>query len=207
MPSSFQCHIFSDQSGVFHYTPNIPDPYFDHENLGVFSTNLTLPEVTYIFTLPPLSPERNCSGRVVALQYCYRANLERTSGQIGQTQKIFDFLSMSRDNFQFTVISTISIHSTPSNSICRAVVISGSIQFSCCDVTSLTIRQPAISESSFTFGIRTSRNSDIRPLAFAQPPHVKLFIAVGSQVSYILSEAHQFNGTLFLLRLIVGNYH
>lgn len=205
--SQFQCQIFSGHSRILYYTPNIPNSYLNHENLGAFSTNMTLPlpGVTYIFDLPPLSQERNCSGTVLAVQYCYHANLRITGSLLGQALEIFEFLPMNRDDFQFTVASTITVQSTPSHNICSVVLNSGNIQFSCCDVASLTIRPTVISESRFTFGIQTSQNSNIRPLFFAKAHNVEFFIAVESHSSYFLSEASRLNGTLFLLRFIIGN--
>ena len=80
----------TDQSGLM-YTPNIPDFYFSDVNAANFRSsggaNLTTSRngVTYIFTIPAESSERNCTGNVVAIQYCY----ETRNGQIGSNEITF----------------------------------------------------------------------------------------------------------------------
>ena len=82
--SLFQCQPSSDESGQV-YTPNIPDFYFNDENTADFRTGdeenlITLRNrLTYIFTK---SSERNCTGNVVAIQYCY----ETRNSQIGSNE-------------------------------------------------------------------------------------------------------------------------
>ncbi len=80
--SLFQCQSSSDQNGLV-YTPNIPNEYFNHTNAADLRTsggflvglNVTVREkrATHIFTIPPESASRNCSGSLVSIQYCYRA--------------------------------------------------------------------------------------------------------------------------------------
>ena len=70
----FQCQHSTFQDGQV-FTPNIPDLYFNHTYAADMEDLLMRPRngLTYFFTIPPESAERNCSGTVVAIQYCYRS--------------------------------------------------------------------------------------------------------------------------------------
>ena len=84
-PSMFQCQFSSQPSG-FLYTPNIPDSYFNDENYIMTNEVAGLINgIIYIFTLPSESVQRNCSGRVESIQYCYQAR----DSDIGQTREAF----------------------------------------------------------------------------------------------------------------------
>ena len=96
----FQCQHSSYSSGQV-YTPNIPDFYFDNEKAAAFSTgssgaNLTtaIAGHTYIFTIPPVSAERNCTGTVIALQYCH---VDRRNLNV-QRREIFNLFLLSEDD-------------------------------------------------------------------------------------------------------------
>ena len=65
--------------------------------------------VNYFFTIPPESAERNCSGTVVAIQYCYRVH----QNLINSAQDVFSFHSVTRDGFVFTVTSSFTVRTTP----------------------------------------------------------------------------------------------
>ncbi len=141
--SVFQCQSSSDQSGLV-YIPNIPDFYFNHTNAADLRTSggslvdsptrVKGERATHIFTIPPESASRNCSGSLVSIQYCYRARDQ----DINVEQTIFDLTSLISLNqcglFEVKNITTIS--STPRNSICTDV--SGKIQQICCDITPLS---------------------------------------------------------------------
>ncbi len=117
-------------------------------------------DVTYIFTIPSEQTlQRNCSGGVVSIQYCYEAN----NVNIGETD-IFNLLSL--DSIQtgndFRVDSSIPIRSTPSNEICVPQV-SGTVW--CCDNTPLSNNEFSIPSYEYTFGVVTF-NGVVTPLAF-----------------------------------------
>ena len=167
--SLFQCQPSTDQSGQV-YTPNIPDFYFSDVNAADFRTgtggeaNLTTSGdgVTYIFTIPAESSERNCTGNVVAIQYCY----ETKNGQIGPNEiNVFNFLHMNRSGFVFTVTSSFMERTSPQNSFCTRLT--GRIQQICCETATLDMMdQFQLPTTSYTFAVMII-NNDARPLAFA----------------------------------------
>ena len=118
---------------------------------------------TIIFTLPSKSPERNCSGTVTALQYCYQARAR----DIDIPQNIFDFVSLSKveGSSQFTVIRIFPVTTSPQENECTDP--SGSVQRICCTTTALnsTIQFQVTSLISW-FGIILRRGSGRRPLTF-----------------------------------------
>ena len=61
----------------------------------------------YFFTLPPLSPERNCNGTVVAIQFCYHAEL--MNNEIGELRDIFEFLVTDRRDRLFIINSRFRV--------------------------------------------------------------------------------------------------
>ena len=117
----YQCQISADQGGLV-YTPNIPDAHFTEESAaqasaGVIPTLMKASNgVTYFFTLPPLSPERNCNGTVMAIQFCYHAELK--TSEIGRPQDIFEFLVADRQNRLFTINSRFRVEAASSATNC-----------------------------------------------------------------------------------------
>ena len=103
----------------------------------------------YIYTIPPESAQRNCSGTVTAVEFCYRV---RTMDEVrpGETKEVFYFLSLTQDSSiqkRFTVNRRISINSTASNSICATVSPDNRV---CCENKHLEYQVPS---STFTFSI------------------------------------------------------
>ena len=163
--------------------------------------------VTYIFTIPSESTvQRNCSGRVMSIQYCYQARNE----DVGNTRDVFRFLSLVQDGLQFTVSTNVIIKTTPLNSICSDFP--GSLQQICCDTTSLSVSdQFQIPPSTYTFGVIII-NNNVKLLAFAND--VKEYRVEQYQVSldflippgnkFTLTENAQVNRSLLLLRFLIG---
>ena len=110
---------------------------------------LTINKRVYIYTIPPESAQRDCSGTVTAVEYCYRAI--RSDVNMQQTKDVFYILSLtpSINRTQFTVNRRISINSTASGNIC-VVSQDRRSQFVCCENKSLEYQIPS---SNFTFGI------------------------------------------------------
>ena len=195
----FQCQSSSNQNGLV-YTPNIPDFYFNDVNAADFRTgsgaNLTTSMfgTIYIFTIPPESPLRNCSGTVVSLQYCYQAR----DRDIGMTRDVFDFLSLVQDGMQFTVKSSVTIRTIPQNNIC-------------CDNTSLSLSdQFQLPSSSFAFSVAITKRN-VRPLAFTNSTSEycvkqyrvgQLRTNPGSKFTFFSSE--QVNDGSLLFRFFIG---
>ena len=160
--------------------------------------------VTYIFTIPSESTvQRNCSGRVMSIQYCYQARNE----DIGNTQDVFRFLSLTQDGLQFTVSTNVIIQTTPLNSICSDFP--GSLQQICCDTTSLSVNdQFQIPPSTYTFGI-VIVNNNVKLLAFTNNVRVEQYqVSLGPSIppgsKYTLTENAQVNRSLLLLRFLIG---
>ena len=208
----------SEPSG-FLYTPNIPDSYFNDENyrnneIHDYNNNIVTESrdgLTYVFTLPSESLQRNCSGRVESIQYCYQArNSDRD-----ERQNVFNFLSLVQEpvqgGVQFTVNSSITIQTTPENSICSDPP-GMNIEQICCDSTFLSAtNQFQIPPSTYTFGVMIINNS-VKPLAFTntvteyrvEQYQASLSSSLPPGSIFTLTENNQVNRSLLLLRLFIG---
>ena len=203
----FQCQHSTHQDGQV-FIPNIPDLYFDHTNVAFKISELMRSRngYTYFFTIPP---ERNCSGTVVAIQYCYGAGQNR----INNEQDVFSFHSVTRDGFVFTVTSSFTVRTTPQESKCTDVEINGQTRYLCCDTTTLSAEnQFCISPKSYTFGV-TIVNHRVLPITFRNNPEFvveqyqgSLGITLPAGTSYTLTELTEVNGGLLLMRLLGNNY-
>ena len=216
MSSPFECQPSSDQSGQV-YTPNIPDSYFNHQNLAQIiarnTSNLitTKQFVTYIFTIPP--EPAGCSGSVVAIQYCYRTN--DTQVRFMSEGKIFEFLHLTQlDELQFEVNSSIQITSVANASICTDIINHDDIQQVCCNTTTLSAADVfQIPSSGYAFGV-TSRA--YQPLAFDEThmeylteqfqTYLLTAFPIPSGLNFSVSRNNQVNESLPLIRLIIGKY-
>jgi hypothetical protein len=206
----FLCQT-SDQRGQV-YTPNIPDSFFDHERVASSGPGGTLDEArdgfTYFFTLPPESPQRNCSGNVQAVQFCYRAELR--NGELGIQQDVFEFLITTREDFLFTITDrfTVSDISTSSNCVVGVRRMGRTPHDCCTTITPPTQLQiPSGSSSSYTFGVRII-DSDIRPYAFsnfAEEFHAEQFQTTANGDAFTLGSGNQVtDNAILLLRFLLG---
>ena len=203
----FQCQHSTHQDGQV-FIPNIPDLYFDHANTISMLSSLiqTTATVTYFFTIPPESAERNCSGTVVAIQYCYRVH----QNFINSAQDVFLFHSVTRDGFDFTVDSSFTVRTTPHlESECIRIF---ELQFYlCCDTTTLsTENQLSISPESYTFGITIVNAHRVISFAFggttefvAEQFQGVLGVSLRAGSSYVLEASKQTAG-LLLMRFLIG---
>ena len=209
--SLFQCRSSSDQSGLV-YTPNIPDFYFNDVNAADFSSGreakLTATDdgTTYIFTIPPESLERNCSGDVVAIQYCYEAR----DRDIGMNSSVFNLLHLNRNGLDFRVDSSFAIYTTPQEEFCSDPPGPG-MDAVCCDTATLDRFQ--IPSTSFTFAVMVI-NNDVRPLAFAESANdfrhnqLQAFLGISAlspEFTFSLGQSEVVTDeSLLLLRFLVG---
>ena len=132
----FQCQPSSDQSGQV-YTPNIPDFYFDPSNVATgesdgslspnFLSTSSTRQAVHIFPIP-IESLSECSGTVVAIQYCYSGRELDLNSLLTIVQ---NFLAL--DGKGATTNSITQIESVPSNGKC--VASSGRIH--CCDTVHL----------------------------------------------------------------------
>ena len=212
-PTLFQCQPSSNQSGLV-FTPNIPDLYFDRENVAAFSTGeeaiLTTPgndrRATYIFTVPPVS---DCNGTIVAIEYCFKAR--RFS--IGDSEKIFTLLSLVHQrNRSFTVIQSTNIRASPLEKTCTAIP--GQEDFFCCERTQNRIEHQ-FNSANYAFAVELRRKSrQLQLLKFAdsantyntdqyQEPHTFGMKQAGEYFS-VGESTRTTNRSILLLRLIIG---
>ena len=198
------------------YTPNIPDFYFNDVNAADFRSgggaNLTTSSnrVTYIFTIPAESSERNCTGNVVAIQYCYETRID----QIGSNEiNVFNFLHMNRSGLLFTFTGSFTEQTSPQSRFCTNPM--GIIQQVCCETATLDMMdQFQLPTTSYTFAVMII-NNDARPLAFAasvdEYRHEQLQTDLGSSAPPPGNNITLGQNTvvpdqsLLLLRFILGN--
>jgi len=207
--SIFQCQNSSEQDGHV-LIPNYPDFDLNHNNADVYNDNpdMSLTTLTrrrtFIITMPPKSAERNCTGTVVAMRYCY------TPSAFNVTKPSFELLSLVQNGTQFTVDRIDIIKSTPTDSICTNDTFSRSIDKVCCDTT--PIPPLRIPESSFTFGItpRAYRvlafrhsSAEYHPTQFQTELDPDL-TAVGT--NFTLNESDQMTGQPFPLIQVEHSY-
>ena len=168
VPSLFQCQSSSEQNGQV-FTPNIPDLYFEHENAYSFRisdiANLTVlqpalePARGYFFTLPPQSAERDCSGTVQAVEYCYqRSDTDPESLR-------FDLVIV--DNSSSVIQERFPVEHTPSGDTCTLHTRRQAQTWLCCVTTQLSSEnQFNIPSSSILFGVVHNSSGSARVLAF-----------------------------------------
>ena len=215
----YQCQTSSDQRGLV-YTPNISDDYFNHVFAAAASssTNGTprLVEArdgfTYFFTLPPQSSAaRNCSGTLVAIQFCYHAELRNNEDE--NLQDIFEFLVTDRQDLRFT-FSRFRVQAASSETNCvvgQRNMMGPNTPHDCCTSFQPPNELQTIPSSSFTFGIRIF-DRDFTPFVFresVQEFRVEQFQteAIGPEDSFITlgRESNVTDNALFLLRFLLGN--
>ena len=198
----FQCQHSTHQDGQV-FIPNIPDLYFNHTYAADKINMLMRPRngYTYYFTIPPESAERNCSGTVVAIQYCHRASQYR----INYKQNVFSFRSVTRDDLVFTVTSSFTVKTTPLESECTEVPDdSQATIYLCCDTTTLSAdNQLSISPESYTFGV-TIVEHNVAPYAFTDDTEFVVEQFQGSAGNRYLWKV---SGGLLLMRLIGNNMY
>ena len=164
----------------------------------------------FIFTTPP---EPTCSGTVLAFEFCYLAF------EIRDDREVFRFVSLRRDGLQFTVIDFDFVRiRTSQEAICSVLEEDEDDEYICCDTYTLPdVEQFQIPSLNYTFGvvIRSQMNR-ILPLAFSdvntefQFPHFQARPtnnndgpnSIGD--SFTLTAGDLQNGSLLLLRLIIG---
>jgi hypothetical protein len=183
--SLLKCQQSQISSGRI-YTPNIPDAYFQPDTYNFANEDLltiTRPGISYIFTLPQASPQQNCRGTGVAIQYCYSAT--EFDIDINFSRDIFYFLTLSKGNvLDYTVTGSFVVESTPNSNKCREYL---NRNFICCDTLMLNRDEKfQIPSSNFTFALNVAPFSDL--LVFSNEatefrvPHIQTRLAPGIPV-------------------------
>ena len=208
----FQCQSSSDGSGQV-YTPNIPDFYFNDANAANFRTgrhgvtNLTTASegAVYIFTVPPESAERNCTGIATAIQYCFEAS----NGDIEHDLTAFEFRHMTRNGFAFTVTGTFLVQSIPQNSFCTEPQGGFGLAIFCCHTVNIkTTNRFQLASSSYTFALAPV---EVQPLAFADTAtdyrYDQFIIPIENSTgagTFQLGQNRVTDRSLLLLRFLIG---
>ena len=203
----FQCQHSTLQDGQV-FIPNIPDTQFDparFSNNGQVNQLLTQPNpgATYFFTVPPESAERNCSGTVVAIQYCYSFYFNGNQ----MNRDVFSIHSVTRDGVVFTVTSSFTVRTTPLDGECNTM----SGNSFCCDTTTLSAdNQLSITPDAYSFGV-TILGDDVMSYAFGddtmfvverfQATSLGTTIPPGTSYDSMQSGV---TGGLMLMRLFIG---
>lgn len=207
----YHCPHAPDSEGLV-YTPNIPDYYFDDQNAANFRngylTETGNKGTTYVFTIPPESTERNCSGTVMAIQFCYQARAR----DIGRTRNVFDFIILTRNGQELTVTERRKVKVVPSDTTCTNPP--GSIERVCCTMQKFT-EQFELPSSNFTFGV-VNRMNRVRMLTFVdivtefdvERFHIRQHGNAGPIPGDVLSPGSKFvrhlDRSLLLLRFLIG---
>ena len=215
--SLFQCQPTTHQSGQV-FTPNIPESNFNHTNaLALTEQGILTPLIrgrgtVFVFTIPP---EPTCSGTVMAFEFCYQTS----EGEIDKSRVIFRFASLTRNELQFTVIDfdPIRIRANAQTAICSILVEDidgGNSQYICCETRTLLADEQFQTPSSF--GVVLGQTDESLFLTFSgvntefQFPHFQ-GIPTGDpdkmDDTFTFTEGDlQNEGSLLLLRLIIGSY-
>ena len=204
----FRCQPSSDQSGQV-YTPNIPDFYFDPSSVatgesdGSLSPNFpSLSSTRQTVHIIPIESLSECSGTVVAIQYCYSGRELDLNSFLTIVQ---NFLAL--DGKGATTNSITPIESFPSNDTCVA---NSSGRIHCCDTVHLRQEQQfQIPSNPFIFGLRINRNSDGQLLTFSNISHD--YVVNGYRETPLPpSQPVVFTNPIHLglpvLRLLIGKY-
>ena len=215
--SLFQCQPTTDQSGQV-FTPNIPDSYFNHANALALTQQGNLTTLlggrargtVFVFTIPP---EATCSGTVMAFEFCYQTSDQ----EIDKSRDFFRFVSLTRNELQFTVIDfdPIRIRANAQTAICSVLVEDGdNSQYICCETQTLQADEQFQTPSSF--GVVLGQTDESLFLTFSgvntefQFPHFQ-GIPTGDPdkmddtFTFIEGDL-QNEGSLLLLRLTIGTY-
>ena len=190
----YQCRNSSERRGQI-FTPNIPDMYFNPQNILPQQLEESMEGYTYIFPVPSQSAQgRNCSGDVAAFQYCYLSNNSNTNVD----HPVFNLYFITVDDNRYSLFNGQLVQTT-SSKVCSTI--SGLSAIYCCDVLSSSITLPP---SSFTFGVQI-QSGDARLLTF-RPSSTDF----NAQRSVVLDtrqppEPHVV-GPLLLLRFLIGKH-
>ena len=136
----------------------------------------------------PLPPELNCSGTVSQISYCYEPIT------LNLPQIVLQLLILEQSGDNFTLLNSIDVQSTPTDSVCFDVDF-------CCDITTLAEKDRfQLPSPNFAFGTVSSslwairsRVSEFRvehyqfPLSVAAAPYMDL--VNGGEVKQPCTEA------------------
>ena len=161
----------------------------------------------YIFTIPPESPERNCSGPVVAIEYCHVVASSKIRNRRPSID--FTFFLLSRDREVFTIENEYQIEYRITKSSC-ADIGSNPPQKVCCNKHDQNFGSDRLlSEANVTFGVVQVRNFEL--LMFSNSykyPQLQgipgSFMGMNDRTSFTSMEVNEVDDqSLLLLRFFI----
>ena len=160
----YQCQPTTENDGLV-YTPNITDDNFKPENIKDTSFKSTQ-EVMYIFPVPDTSTgNRDCSGNVIAMEYCYIVN---NRSQLNATEQsvfvLHSLTNLDQNTLSFTTSFRERVNTTASRKCSTAT---GDSAVYCCDEETFT--ELNFTPSKFAFGVEIVKSA-VRQLEFSPKP-------------------------------------
>ena len=193
--SQQQCSAL-DATNNLYYFPSLRGPLEGNdeivEDFAFLNTyTSSVGGVTYIYSVP--STQVNCSGTVLAVEYCYRGS----TGQLGTELLAFTLLTLEQNGRNFNITDRIEVRTTPHSQICTESF--SNIQY-CCDTTSLNMADHFIlPASNFAFGIAIPTSS-VTLLGYQRLFQVAHYQTVIQSVESTFSVGNQVTQGLRLLR-------
>ena len=154
-------------------------------------------EIDHIFTVPALSSgNRNCSGNVLAIQYCYTA----VNGSMIETnQSVFKLYYLTVENRKYFINSSFLVTTTSSRN-CSSTY--------CCDSTTFS-NQLHFPESNFTLGVKWIIGGYFRLASFTlfSEFNAEQYLLTDIEGSHTLPAVSLSHQPLLLLRFLLGIYN
>lgn len=207
----FQCQIPSNESNQVTF-PTVPGFDFDLKSAAALNVNSSIElsllrrSRTYVFTIPPESVQHNCSGDIVAIQYCYQLRV------LNANRQTFELLLLTQlDTELFRVERTFRFSSTSTSFIC--VNTSTDIHEICCDTAPIEDTTPLqIFSSSSMFGITIRQHRVLgftsSAMGYIAPAQFQITLTdypIPTDLNFTLEKSDQILGRPFpLMRFILG---
>ena len=156
---------------------------------------MPLQPILFAFSIPSLSSGlRNCSGLVVAIEFCYTAD----NSTFGIQQPVFHLSLFTKNNGEFVAVGRIIILSIPDGNICSSMSDTPAI---CCDQQNVT-RPLQFPHDNFFFGIIPA---NLHLLQYSgELIDYKLFYTTNFDTIQVTDADLWTNGSLPLMRFLIG---
>lgn len=135
----------TSSTGQISFYPNITDDHFHPSMVALFEQDET--EKTRYYTVKLSVLEPNCTGKVVAIQYCYWRRQEMT------VSSIFDIIFGKRESYSFMTNKTITIIPDEHNER-KYVLEDGEVEILCGNYSRKNMSLFHLSSRKFDYGIK-----------------------------------------------------
>ena len=169
----------------------------------------------YIFPVPSML---NCSGTVTHITHCYEASF----GDLENDQRVFNLVTLEREENQFTITRRIRVRSTARNDICTASSLPAPFtQYTCCDTFPLD-KSEQFTIPALNFALGVAPNSSLTLLSYdptisanerylveqyrIEKDDSDLKIAVGKSIT-VMEQERSTNEALLLFQLLLRKSH